>query len=349
MYFRTDVDRIGEAGLRGYGIAPAAAVELGAAVLSIGAAVTQGGDFSCTSAPISYVHENTPTTQAFKSCRKEFLVAAFVPAPRNMWPLPTPGPKDANAITEDFWFALEFEYNGNDVREVKINPLFDKSSTLYKSKFNISFAPDKLSVPRDPVAAVRFTIAGSWEKWQLPLNTKVSFGGSLDVRADGFYAVRITSEKDWVSHRSISYPCPFVLPVIPAPPKVVPPKIPIPVTSQLQVFFSPPGSDRIVEADEDKIVKWFQALPSATRGKISAGTLPISIEGYASTTAGKPFNRELSRRRALKVQRILQDIAGSAAQFRVNAFGEYQAATADRVESPTERRVRITVTDITYR
>jgi hypothetical protein len=348
MYISTDVDRIGSPDLHGLGMGPAAAVELGAALLSIGTAVTQGGDFSCTWAPISYVHEHTPITQTFRQCRKEFLISAFTAfLPKLRLPgSPPPSPKDADTITEDFWFALQFEYNGNDIRDAKVTPLFDKSSTLYKSKFIISFTPDKLSVPSDPVASVRFTIGGSWEKWQLPFNTKVSFLGKLDVRADGFYTLKVESEKDWVNLRSLMWPCPIAPPVIP---KVEPPKVPVPLTSQLVVYFSPPGSDRIVEADEDKIVKWYQALPSTTRGKIAAGTLPISIEGYASTTAGKPYNRELSRRRALKVQRILQDIVGSAAQFRINAFGEYQASTPDKVENPTERRVRISVTDITYR
>jgi outer membrane protein OmpA-like peptidoglycan-associated protein len=136
---------------------------------------------------------------------------------------------------------------------------------------------------------------------------------------------------------------------MPVLPKIEPPKVPIPIISQLNVFFSPPGSDRIRDADEARIVKWFQMLPATTRGKISAGTLPISIEGYASTTAGGAFNRELSHRRAVRVQRILQDIAGSSAQFRVNAYGKYQAGTADKVENANERRVRISVTDMTYR
>src|SRR5262249_38590870 len=54
-------------------------------------------------------------------------------------------------------------------------------------------------------------------------------------------------------------------------------------------------------------------------------------------------NRELSRRRALRVQQILRDFAPNA-QLQVFAHGEYYAATPDKVESPQERRVRITVT-----
>ena len=115
------------------------------------------------------------------------------------------------------------------------------------------------------------------------------------------------------------------------------------------VYFHPPGSDRIREGDERNIVRWLESLPAATRGKISAGTLPVTLEGYASTTQGAAENRELSRRRVLKVQRILQDIAGSGARFDVHAYGEHKAGTADRVEDAAERRVRIFVMDTVFR
>jgi len=338
MYIRTE-----DIGLRGYGIAPAAAIELGAAALSIGAALTTGGAFETTSAPISYIHEGTPPEQVFRTCRREFMISAFKPPP---FPIPVP-PSDPRLPAEKFWFALQYEYNGNDLREVRVDALPDKSSTLYKSKFIIGFAPGTASVPRDPVAAVRFTISGSWEVWDLPFNTKVGIRDSaLNVRADGASWIKVTSEKGWVNHRSMTAACPLVPPIAP---KLEPTKVAIPQPYQLTVYFSPAGSDRIREADEDKIVKWFERLPSSTRGKIIAGALPVILEGYASTTQSKPANRELSRRRAVKVQRILQDIAGSNARFDVHAYGEYKAATADSIEDASERRVRVFVQDLLYR
>jgi OmpA family len=337
MYLQTE-----PSGLQGLELAPAAAIELGAAALSIGTALTTGGDFQTTSAPISYIHEGTPPTQTFKPCIREFMISAYKPPP---FPVPLP-PTDPRVPAEKFWFSLQYEYNGNDLREVKVDPLPHKSSTLYKSKFLIAFAPGAASVSRDPVAAVRFSISGSWEVWDIPFNTKVGIRGALNVRADGSASIQVTSEKSWVNHRSMTGACPAMAPVLP---KIEPPKIPVPRPYQLVVYFSPQGSDRIREADEDKIVKWFEALPSTTRGKIIAGTLPIILEGYASTTQDKTANRELSRRRALRVQRILQDIAGSAAKFNVYAYGEYKAGTRDKVEDASERRVRIFVMDITYR
>jgi outer membrane protein OmpA-like peptidoglycan-associated protein len=338
MYI-SEVDHISDSGI---GLAPAAAIELGAAALSVGAALTTGGDFQTTSAPISYIHEGTLPTQTFRKCSRQFMISAFKPLPI---PMPV-SPTDPRVPAEKFWFALQYEYNGNDLREVRVDPLPDKSSTLYKSKFLITFVPGASSVPRDPVAAVRFSISGSWEVWDIPFNTKVGIRGALNVKADGSASIQVTSEKQWVNHRSMTGACTAISPVAP---KVDLPKIPIPQLHQLVVYFSPAGSDRIRETDEDKIVKWFQALPGTTRGKIIAGTLPIILEGHASTTAAKSANRELSRRRAQRVQRILQDIAGSAAQFTVHAFGEYKAGTRDKVEDPKERRVRIFVMDMAYR
>jgi hypothetical protein len=332
----------GISGPSGLGFNPAA-IELGAAVLGIGTALTTGGDFQTTSAPVSYMHPGTPPTQSFRRCSREFMISAFIPPPM---PIPVP-PTDPRVPAERFWFRLQYEYNGNDLREVRVDPLPDRSSTLYKSKFIVTFAPDRASVELDPVAAVRFSIGGSWEHWDLPFNTKVGFSGALNVRADGSASVNnFRSERDWVNFRSMTAACPVVPPVLP---RVEVPRVPIPQPHLLTVYFNPPGSDRIREGDERNIVRWFDAIPSQTRAKISAGTLPIILEGYASTTQGAPENRELSRRRALRVQRILQDVAGSAARFDVRAYGEYRAGTPDRVEAPAERRVQISVVDTVYR
>ena len=324
-------------GSRGFG-GPAAALEVGSALVTVGQAATQGGDFQTTSAPISFMHPGTPPTQVFKSCARQFMISAFRPAP---FPIPV-APTDPRVPAEKFWFSLKYEYNGNDLKAVRVDPLFDRSSTLYKSKFVISFAPTPASVESDPIYVVQFTISGSWEHWDLPFNTKVGFDGVLTVRADGASSLRLTSERNWVNVRSMSAACPIVLPTVP---RVEVPRVQIPQTYQLTVYFNPAGSDRIREGDERNIVRWLESLPGTTRGKISSGTLPITLEGYASTTQGAAANRDLSRRRVLRVQRILQDIAGSRAQFDVRAYGEHRASTPDRVEDAAERRVRIFVID----
>lgn len=330
MYYPTESE---------YGIAPAAAVELGAAVLSVGSALTSGGSFETTSAPISYIHEGTPPSQTFRKCTRQFMISAYIP----IVPVPAADPR---APAEKFWFSLQYEYNGNDLREVRVDPLPDKSSTLYKSKFIIGFAPGTVSVPRDPVAAVRFTISGSWEHWDLPFNQKVGLRGALDVRANGDSSIQVTSEKGWVNHRSMTGACAVAPPVLP---KVDVPKIPVPQPYFLTVHF-PVGLHKFSEQDGDRIVNWFlEKLPSTTREKIIAGTLPIVLQGYASTTGPKEFNRLLAERRALTVRRILERPAGPDAKIKVFSYGEHKARTTDSIESLPERRVDISVVDTTFR
>ena len=109
------------------------------------------------------------------------------------------------------------------------------------------------------------------------------------------------------------------------------------------IFFSPPGSDRVREGDEQKLARWILGLAPAIRDSITRGQSPVRVEGYASTTQPGSANRELSRRRAQRVARILRDLLGPGARIEVRALGEYLAGTPDRVESERERRVQITI------
>lgn len=125
---------------------------------------------------------------------------------------------------------------------------------------------------------------------------------------------------------------------------VVPrPAAPIPTTYVTNIHFDV-NSDTIEEGGERHIVGWYRGLPADARQSIEDGNSTITLSGHASTTQPGPANRELSRRRAQRVQQILQDIAGSNARFRVHAYGEYRAGTLDDVEDHDERRVNIDVT-----
>ncbi|MCZ7545578.1 MAG: DUF4157 domain-containing protein [Anaerolineae bacterium] len=124
---------------------------------------------------------------------------------------------------------------------------------------------------------------------------------------------------------------------------VVPrPEVPPPTTYLTAVHFDP-GDDTIEEGGERHIVDWYNGLPGEARQLIETGSLPVTIEGHASTTQPGPANRELSRRRADRVEQILRDYAGSDAHLRKFARGEYQAWTGDEVEDDTERRVDLSV------
>jgi outer membrane protein OmpA-like peptidoglycan-associated protein len=79
--------------------------------------------------------------------------------------------------------------------------------------------------------------------------------------------------------------------------------------------------------------------------KIKTGMLPLVIAGYASTKGSAQSNKDLSEKRAHRARDILKTIAGPSAKFVVHPYGESKASTADGVEDPKERRVRISVTD----
>jgi hypothetical protein len=104
------------------------------------------------------MHDNTPLEQKFISppCRQRVLIAASkpgsVPATPFFAPALTPQQKAKQRLdyAEKFWFQLSYEYNGNDLRNVGVEPLVNESSTLYKSQFKITFTGNINSVPRDP-------------------------------------------------------------------------------------------------------------------------------------------------------------------------------------------------------
>jgi outer membrane protein OmpA-like peptidoglycan-associated protein len=289
-------------------------VGLGLSIFSTGQTLTTSGKLSSEATTVNYVHANTPPEKRFIPCTLEFLISAHHPR--------------YGFDRQRFWFRLSFEFNGNDLRNAAIVVLENRSSSMVMSEFSIRFVGQPYSVPKDPIAEVLFQISGRWD----PVGKGVdSFWGQLYVRADGQVRLSVKSEQGWVRQESISGKCPAIVP-------------PTVVTAFWDVFFSPPGSDRIRPGDEQKIVDWYNRLLADVRGRIRAGSLPIKIEGYASTTQPGPANRELSRLRASRVQRILQDIAGSNARFQAFAYGEYRARTADQVEAPNERRVRISVT-----
>ena len=302
------------------------ALGLGVALFQTGQSILTSGAFSSNSSTVSYVHERTPPSQTFRRCVREFSFVAFHPRPI------------IGHIVGDqnFWFRLEFDYNGNDVRNAGVRALVDRSSTLTTSSFTATFEGREYSVRTDPVAEVVFLISGQWDPWG---RGYVSFEGKLYVKADG--SVRLTdfrSERNWVWVGTRPAGCERVAP---APPPVPPRDIVLPIP--FVVYFSPPGSDRLREGDEQRLARWILGLAPPLRQSLEQGRSPIRVDGYASTTQPAPANRDLSRRRAERVARLLRDLLGPGARLEVRAFGEHLARTPDRVENPRERRVIITL------
>lgn len=309
----------------GYGEA-IEAIGLGVAIFQTGQSILTSGDFSTESSTVNYIHEHTPASRPWSRCTKEFSLKAK---------------RDTNPVrdwvfgNETFWFTLSFEYNGNDIRNAAIMGLVSRSSSLYSSTFTIRFVGQQYSVPRAPVAEVLFQISGRWN----PVGRgDVSFSGELLLKADGTVTLRnFTSERNWVWVGQPPTSCSRVAPWTPPAP-IVPTRMPVVRT----VYFQP-GSDRIVEDDERRLMAWFRTFGPVTKASIARGDSPVQVEGFASTTQGGPANLRLSRRRAERVAQLIRDALGSNTAVNVFARGEYQARTSDRVEAASERRAVITI------
>jgi OmpA family len=298
----------------GFGLNPAAvikAIEVGSAALSFGRDLFTGGNFSTTSSFINYVHESTPLDQIFKSCERKFQILAYKPSQ-----FPLEFAKKYN-MGEKFFFKLSYQYNGNDLRNVAVEPLLDASSTLIKSEFNITFAGDKYSLPRDPVAEVVFHIGGRWKAWDpLPLmDTVVSFSGELYVRADGFARIEnFNSEKGYVWPLPMTNNCPVIAPYTP--------KVPISKQYWLPVFFQFNKHEASDQAR--KIYDWFSSWPDSTKGKIARGEITVIVEGFASRPGGELYNLDLSEKRAKNVMNILSKFSGSNTKFDFKSYGKFK-------------------------
>lgn len=293
---------------------------LGVAAFTLGRTILTSGSFSSTASTANYIHPGTPLSQAFRRCSMEFSLKAHHPR--------------YFIDAQTFWYRLSFEYNGNDLRNVAINALVDRSSTLHTSTFSSTWTGQAHSPGAAPVAEIMFQLTGNWD----PVGRgNVSYSGELKVGADGSATLSVTSERNWVTVGQAPAPCARVAPWVPPPP-VVPSYAPVGRT----VFFQP-GSDRMVEADERRLMAWFQTFGPVTKANIARGASTVRVEGFASTTQGGPANLALSRRRAERVAQLIRDALGSSTPVNVFARGEYQARTPDRVEAQAERRAVITI------
>lgn len=162
----------------------------------------------------------------------------------------------------------------------------------------------------------------------------IDVGASSGVDVGGSFGAEETTSRTQAWQRSFT-----VNLIVPRPQTPTPQTIMYATQAHFAV-----RSDRVEIGTEEHIVRWYMSLPEDVKSSVRAGSTPIVLEGRASTTQPAPANRELSRRRAERVQQILRDIAGSQAQFQLSALGEYQARTADEVEELTERRVEISIT-----
>src|SRR5262249_3835002 len=157
------------------------AAALGVPVFSEGRQFLTSGALSFASRTVNYMHENTPRTQQFMRTTVELKISAHHPR--------------LGFGDQEFWYRLSFEHNGNDLRNVQITLLEDKSSQMISSEFSIQFDGLPHSPDREPVAEVNFQINGKWDPVGLGV---ASFWGNLFVKADGSARMSIGSEENWV-------------------------------------------------------------------------------------------------------------------------------------------------------
>lgn len=101
------------------------------------------------------------------------------------------------------------------------------------------------------------------------------------------------------------------------------------------------GRATLADGQEGAIANWFRGLPAETQDAIRNGRRTVTISGYASTTAKRHRNRDLSEQRAHVVERILRGFAGSGATLNIYFFGEDNTPTPDEREDPRWRRTTI--------
>jgi OmpA family len=295
--------------------APIAAAELGIAIWNAGAPlILSGGSEIDEGAPASYIHTNTPTEFRFAKKVVDFELTLHHPR--------------LGFGNQHFWFRLSFDFNNYDIRNATLIFLRSKSSKLIASEFKLKFQAVRETNETDVVAQMAFDMKGIWN----PIGVGVaSVWGKLHLNGRGNTWIDIDSERKWVKATSM---------IVLREDKLLEPERSVLIW---EVRFSPPGEYRISDKQEKELEQWYRGLPEIVRQEIEAGSIPVRIDGHASTSRSESKNRALSRRRARQVLKVLKDIVGSVARFQCFAHGEYRAGTPDEVEAEQERRVLVSV------
>ena len=279
------------------------------------------GSFSVESSGSTYIHNPSPQGLTIQTKVFTFPVTAFHPR--------------YGFSDQTFWFKVTLDYDGFNIRRVSVVEDRGRSSTMIGSDFSIKFAPSAYTAPNEPVSAIAYTISGRWD----PIGRgDESFDGGFIVDAAGnLRGLRVSSSQRWVTAGRLT--------------ETGGGPVPRPTTAAhlADVHFDPAGSHRLTEESIRHVHRYYQGLPQAVQAEIRSGALPIQIVGRASTTGTVQQNQDLARRRAEAVAAVLRQVAGSTAQIVVSVHGELGARTADRVESPDERRVEMSVQYTVYR
>jgi hypothetical protein len=226
------------------------------------------------------------------------------------------------ASREDFWFELSGQYNGNDLRYVKILPLFAKTGERL-GQFHITFdgsnydAPETLELAT--VAKIRFGFNGSWK----PYGSKsiYSFAGFVMIYGNGHFGVVITTSEDnkvVYDYKRFNIPhkncerLPHTIPPLPLQPKPY----------GMAIYF-PMGKDEVSASEAQRLLIWKNSIPTGTLEKIARGEITITITGYASRPGKPDFNLKLSDGRAQNARIAVQRFFGNNSKVNIQSYGNF--------------------------
>jgi outer membrane protein OmpA-like peptidoglycan-associated protein len=303
---------------------PVTAVEVGAAVFSAIQPLVSGGDFSHdTHIAHMYFPDTPPETPSLRT-----TVKLRFDADAAIYP------------TQYFWFKIQFDHNGYDLRNCRVDILPDNSATMIASKFHVTFAPDGAIRPGEREARIVYLISG---RWNPKLGGDFSFEGELALTAKGRVTAQITraddgrvriSSKDGLQgYHSDRLPAPWT------------------ITPFWPVTFSPPGSADISEDQMKALLAWFDGTNKDDLRGLASGRIKITVHGYASTKGKFKSNWELSQRRGDAVAQLVREALaayGSTPNIVVVPHGERHAKTWDNVETEKERYAQVEYTNYVY-
>lgn len=302
--------------------AVAEAVGLGLAVWDSTTGSMDGSrDWSAASA--SYVHPFTPPDSAFTEVKTDFVILA--------------GNSPALG-TEEFTFRLTIVANGYDIRSLNVAFIGDKSSTLYVSSFSVNFGAEKASLPTEAVCKIKLPFSGRWDKIGLGDYT---FDGSITIAASGRHDIEFRSDlidKDDPDDGFALGHIPLMVHSVRKLP------VPIKVVQFHDVFFEKPKQSKMSDEQARLLKDHFDGLSKAHKSMIQLGRIPVTVNGFASTTGSVEDNQTLARARREGVIGFLRDQLGTEARFNGKAEGELVATGPDNEEKQDDRRVRVEIT-----
>jgi len=128
---------------------PIAIAGLGLAVFGTGRSIVSSGKLSHSSTPATYMHAGTPISATWRQMTTTLHIKSWHPR--------------YFIGNQNFYFRLEYEYNGYDIKNATINLLRSRSSSIYSSTFDITWSPSNESRPNDPISKIIFNISGQWD------------------------------------------------------------------------------------------------------------------------------------------------------------------------------------------